>query len=239
MSYGASVSRLSLWAGLPEVAIRLVVFDCDGVLFESEEANIAFYDRVMARAGVPAVDWRRQQATHALASAELFQHFYGDRPEMLAAIKEAATATDYGPSFALMRPRAGMREVVGLLHGSYHTAIATNRSRTLGGVIEHFELGFLFDFAVGACDVERPKPDPEMLLKCVTHFGLDAGETVYVGDQEVDREAAGRAGVRFIATGPHFAGQDFHVDELGALTGLLLDAASATARSGQTVEVVD
>ena len=57
----------------------VVIFDCDGVLFESEEANIAFYGQVLANAGVPAVDWGREQATHELASAKLFERYFGDR----------------------------------------------------------------------------------------------------------------------------------------------------------------
>ena len=199
----------------------VVIFDCDGVLFESEEANIAFYGQVLANAGVPAVDWGREQATHELASAKLFERYFGDRPELLAAIKAAATTTDYGPYFSLMRPRPGMRETLETLHARHRLAMATNRSRTLGGVIEHFDLGAFFDLAVGAYDVEHPKPDPEMILKCTSHFGCSPSEAVYIGDQEIDREAAGRAGVRFIATGPRFAGAGFHVTELGELVGRL------------------
>ncbi len=220
------------------MATRLVVFDCDGVLFESEEANIAFYDRVLTNAGVPAVDWRGLQAMRELASANLFERYFGERPEMLAAVKEAAATTDYGPFFSLMRPRPGMRETLELVHARFHTALATNRSRTLTGVIEHFGLASFFDLAVGASDVERPKPDPDMILKCIAHLEVSADETVYVGDQEIDREAAGRAGTGFLATGPHFAGRDFHMEELSELPRLL-SGTGVGEDSGQAVEVVD
>ncbi|MDY6861377.1 MAG: HAD hydrolase-like protein, partial [Thermodesulfobacteriota bacterium] len=33
--------------------IKLVIFDCDGVMFDSLEANIQFYNRILAHFGKP------------------------------------------------------------------------------------------------------------------------------------------------------------------------------------------
>ncbi len=44
----------------------------------------------------------------------------------------------------------------------------------------------------------RKKPQPEMLLDIMQKFGVPPAQTLFVGDMEWDREAARRAGVRFM-----------------------------------------
>jgi D-glycero-D-manno-heptose 1,7-bisphosphate phosphatase len=46
------------------------------------------------------------------------------------------------------------------------------------------------------CDCR--KPEPGMLIKLMQQFGATPDETLYVGDRDEDREAARRAGVRFM-----------------------------------------
>lgn len=53
------------------------------------------------------------------------------------------------------------------------------------------------------------KPNPGMLLYLMDALGFDARETIYVGDRDEDREAAGRAGVRFAWAQEFFAQEDF------------------------------
>ena len=201
--------------------IRLVIFDCDGVLFHSEAANIAFYNAVFAGVGEPPLAETGEAACHALASAQLFENFFGDRPELLARVREVAQNTPYEPYFPLMEPRERLYDVLGSLAESYKIAMATNRGKTVEGVLDHFDLRSYFDLAVGVYDVERPKPHPDMLLKCAEHFGVDVGEAVYIGDQETDRESATTAGIRFIAIGDSIAQPEHRIDELHELEGIL------------------
>ncbi len=182
--------------------IKLVIFDCDGVLFESEAANLAFYQEVLRKAGAPPMKESAAAACHAMASRELFEMHYGDDPALLAKVLESAANTSYDPFYSLMTPREGLREVLSKLRRDYFVALATNRSRTTEGVLSAFELGGYFDFCVGVLDVQRPKPDPEMLLKCLDHFSLDARQAVYVGDQPGDAVAAEAAGMAFVGIGP-------------------------------------
>lgn len=62
------------------------------------------------------------------------------------------------------------------------------------------------------------KPNPGMLLRALTDFGVAPGDAVMIGDKPSDREAARRAGVR----GVRYEGGDLEalvVRELAALTG--------------------
>jgi D-glycero-D-manno-heptose 1,7-bisphosphate phosphatase len=42
------------------------------------------------------------------------------------------------------------------------------------------------------------KPAPGMLVRIMQHYGISADDTVFVGNAEVDQEAARRAGVAFV-----------------------------------------
>jgi D-glycero-D-manno-heptose 1,7-bisphosphate phosphatase len=42
------------------------------------------------------------------------------------------------------------------------------------------------------------KPAPGLLLEVMAHFRIGPGQTLFVGDAEIDREAAARAGVAFL-----------------------------------------
>jgi len=47
------------------------------------------------------------------------------------------------------------------------------------------------------CDCQRKKPNPGMLLSLLDRFSISPAEALYVGDQQIDAEAACRAGVPF------------------------------------------
>jgi len=203
------------------MSVRLVIFDCDGVLFHSEAANIAFYNEVRRAVGEPPLDDEGEAACHALASAALFQKQYGDRPELLARVRQAAQGIDYAPFYRLMTPAEGLHDVLARLKRRYRTAMATNRGKTVHGVLAHFDLEPLFDVAVGVFDVERPKPHPDMLLKCLEVLDVAADAAVYVGDQPSDAASAAAAGIRFVAMGPVTAGAPHRIAALEELEPLL------------------
>lgn len=184
------------------MSVRLVIFDCDGVLFDSEPANLAFYREVLRLSEAPPVPESMEAAYHSLASTQLFEKIFGDRPELHERVQAIARSTDYTPFFPLMQPKPQLRETLATLRKSYSTAMATNRGKTTQQVVEFFELGGLFDLAVGVLDVPRPKPHPDMLLLCLEHFELRATQAVYVGDQPTDLAAARSAGMPFIGMGP-------------------------------------
>lgn len=184
------------------MTIRLVIFDCDGVLFDSEPANLAFYREVLRVAEAPPMPECAEAAYHSLASSQLFEQLFGDRPDLLARVQAVARRTDYAPFFPLMQPKPLLRETLQVLRRRYSTAMATNRGQTTRGVVEFFAMQGLFDLAVGVLDVARPKPHPDMLLRCIEHFGVTARQAVYVGDQPTDLAAAEAAGIAFVGMGP-------------------------------------
>jgi len=107
-----------------------------------------------------------------------------------------------------------------LLRPKFKTAIATNRTNTMPHVLKAHGLENEFDLVVTAMDVRRPKPDPEMLINILTHFHIAPDEVIYVGDSELDEQAAKAAGIPLVAFGNHRLFAEYHIgtfQELGAL----------------------
>ncbi|HSP99675.1 MAG TPA: HAD-IA family hydrolase, partial [Candidatus Dormibacteraeota bacterium] len=109
---------------------------------------------------------------------------------------------DYGPFYPLMRPMPDLEHVLQVLAPHYKLAMATNRGGTAAGVVREFDLGRWLSLTVGANDVARAKPHPDMLLRCLEHFRVPATSAAYVGDSETDHQAALAANIPFIGFGP-------------------------------------
>ncbi|HEX9024479.1 MAG TPA: HAD-IA family hydrolase, partial [Geobacteraceae bacterium] len=98
-----------------------------------------------------------------------------------------------------MRMEEGLRDILELLAPRMDLAVCTNRAKTMAMVLEHFDLARYFGFVMTALLVANPKPHPEPLLKVLQHYRIAPGEALFVGDSEVDRQAALAAGVPFVA----------------------------------------
>lgn len=216
-------------AGLPKGdALRLVILDCDGVLFESADANIAFYDSILAELGQPPLDERGRELCHRLSGPQLWTHLFSTDADLLARARAVAARADYSPFYSMMRPVADLNETLRRLASHCPLALATNRGRTVAGVVRHFALDRFFSTWLGALDVARAKPAPDMLLGCLDRTGVAAASSVFVGDTSVDFEAATAAGVPYVGIGPH-SGGSIIIEELRHLPAVLQIALATRA----------
>ena len=207
-------------------ALRLIILDCDGVLFDSFEANVAFYDSILTAMGEPPLDERGRDLCHRLSGPQLWDHLYAGNPLHQRA-KEIAARADYTPFYALMRPMPALKDTLGRLSTHCPLALATNRGRTVGGVLQSFQLERYFAIRVGILDVPRPKPAPDVLLACLERAAVPAAAAVFVGDTLVDRDAALAAGVPYVGVGEDSGGSR-RIRDIGELPALLAIADRAT-----------
>lgn len=73
--------------------------------------------------------------------------------------------------------------------------VVSNR-RYARSVIESVGLADLMDVIIGREDTERPKPNPDSLLKGLSTLGVETCEALYVGDTDIDMQTAVAANVR-------------------------------------------
>lgn len=193
--------------------IGAVVFDCDGVMFDSREANINFYNHLLTHFRLPPIEGDQVDFVHMHTADESIRHIFQGTPHMEEALAYR-WEMDYAPFIRHMVMEPGLKDLLSWLKPRFGLAVATNRSNTIGDVLETHGLKGFFDIVVSSLDVENPKPHPEALLKILDFFHLNPDQAFYVGDSAVDYETAKGAGVVFIAYKNRELEADFHVDSL-------------------------
>jgi len=190
---------------------KIVVFDCDGVLFDSKEANLHYYNAILARLGHPPMSADELEFVHMHNVMESIDHIFRHYPEDLERAHALRRRMDYSPFLRYMRMEPDLPAFLDFLAGRCHTAISTNRTTTMPAVLALNGLTDRFEMVVTALDVTHPKPHPEALEKILRHFGLSPEEGVFIGDSVIDEEHARRAGMPLIAFRNPRLAADYHV----------------------------
>ncbi len=202
------------------MSILAVIFDCDGVMFDSRQANINFYNHILSHFGLPAMSFEDIEFVHMHTAVESLNHIFKNSLYLDEA-QEYRLRLDYIPFIKDMVIEPGLIEVLDFLKPDYGLAVATNRSNTIGTVLEINGLTHYFDIVVSSLDVNNPKPHPESIFKILDFFGIEAQACFYIGDSLVDYETARSAGVLFISYKNRGLNADYHVDRLMDITGLV------------------
>lgn len=177
-----------------------IIFDCDGVLFESKSANLAYYNEILSVFDEPPVTIEQEERAHichTAATPQVFAALLGPERAQLA-IKMVA-GLDYKKFIPLMTPEPQMQEVIATLAERYPLAVATNRGTSMAEILKHFSLDIYFKVVITSRDVARPKPFPDMLHLAANRLGIREDALLFVGDSELDAAAACAAGIPFIA----------------------------------------
>ncbi len=212
-------------------SIEAVIFDCDGVLVDSRAANAAFYNQILAHFNKEPLTEAQLTYVHSQTVYESLAYlFQGD--SRLPEAERFWRTMDYGPINQMLTLQPGLIECLKDLHGRFKTAIATNRTTTMGGLLRRFGLERYFDLVVTSLDVRNPKPHPEAIQKILSFFGLNSREACYIGDSTVDEETAKRAGVLFIAYRNEDLPAEHHLSDFAELIPLLERLADTSTSPG-------
>ena len=201
-------------------SIQAVVFDCDGVLFDTEAANRVYYSRILQHFGQPGVTDEQFTFIHMHTVADSIKYLFPDA-DLRTEAHEFRKSMDYGSYLQYLVMEPHLIALLEKLRPRIKTAIATNRSDTMDRLLAEFRLDGYFDLVVTASDVERPKPHPDVLLKVLDFFALSSDRTIYVGDSKLDELAAEAAGIPLVAYRNRDLSADFHIDTLKDLEALL------------------
>ena len=192
-------------------SLQLVIFDCDGVMFDSRNANRIYYNHILEKFGRPPMSEEELAYVHMHNVMDSIRHIFRHFPEDLAAADAHRRNLDYTPYLRHMAMEPDLPEFLHFLRPARKTAISTNRTTTMSLVLEMFSLAHLFDKVVTASDVTRPKPHPEALHRILDHFGCDVEEAIYIGDSQVDREHTRAVGMQLIAFKNPELDAEYHV----------------------------
>jgi beta-phosphoglucomutase-like phosphatase (HAD superfamily) len=201
--------------------LKLVIFDCDGVLFDSREANRAYYNHLLKQFACPPMNEDEVDYVHAHNVIDSVTHIFRHHPHVQQEIIDRyRTELDYTPFLKHMIMEPDLMEFLRLIKPRYHTAISTNRTTTMPMILDIFKLRPWFEQVVTALDAPRPKPAPDGLRMILDNFQVDVAEAIYIGDSTVDLEHTRSMGMELIAyRNPDLPAQ-YHVENFMAITRL-------------------
>lgn len=200
--------------------IKLVAFDCDGVLFDTAQANRFYYSHILQHFGRPALTEEQFRFVHMHTVHESMAYLLPDE-KTLEAAHDFRKTMDYRKYLSYLKVEPQLVALLEKLRPRIKTAIATNRTDTMEQLLAEFDLDGYFDLVVTSSDVKQPKPHPEALLKILEYFGLASHQVIYIGDSQVDELAARAAKMPLVAYRNRELAAEYHIDSLGELEELL------------------
>ncbi|MDD9300842.1 MAG: HAD family hydrolase [Desulfobacter sp.] len=179
--------------------IKAVVFDCDGVLFDTALANRKFYDELLLAFGKKRLNQEQFVNVHMMTVKAAIEYLFSELEDHTP-VYEKMKSVGYAKFIPYMEMEDGLRTLLGdLKDQGLIRAIATNRSNTMDSVLLDNDLANEFEMVVTSADVDHPKPAPDQLNKIMAAYGLLPEEIIFIGDSEYDQKAAQKAGTWFAA----------------------------------------
>ncbi|MEZ5832427.1 MAG: HAD family hydrolase [Dongiaceae bacterium] len=186
----------------------LVIFDCDGVLIDSEIISTSVLVEELARHGI------------TIEMSHVLEHFIGHPYAVVAGKIATLTGAPLPATFegayrahlvqrfeAELRPMPGIIDVLDNLAVPYCAATSSGSERAhqslrAAGLVERFG-----DRIFTVSMVSRPKPAPDLFLHAAAAMGIDPADCLVVEDSDLGIAAAHAAGITAwqFTGGSHYA----------------------------------
>lgn len=217
-------------AALDFSVVRALIFDLDGTLIDSKQDLIRSVNAMLRKMG--------REKLHEDTISCYIGH---GAPKLVArALGNGASEAEREQALKFFlahyeehkldstRPYAGVAEALEELH-RFPMAVLTNKPvRVSRRIVEGLGLAKYFRAVYGGNSFETKKPEPLGARKILEELGAAAGETMMVGDSEVDVQTARNAGTLAAAVNYGFGTHDraaypadLYLDRLTDLTALL------------------
>jgi HAD superfamily hydrolase (TIGR01509 family) len=174
------------------------LFDLDGTLIDSVYQHVIAWREALEQVGVNLAVWkihRRIGMSGGLFVAALRRELGEELDEATLARLPDLHAEAYARHWPSVRPLPGAAELLaGLDEQRIPWAIATSGAERTAGRARGL-LGLAEDVPMVTRDLVRyAKPDPDLFLTAAARIGIDARDSLVVGDSVWDLLAARRAG---------------------------------------------
>ncbi|PCI60857.1 MAG: haloacid dehalogenase [Kordiimonadales bacterium] len=181
---------------------KLVIFDCDGTLVDSQHIILAAMREAFTNAGLTPLEDADVRSSVGLSPFEAVARLLPDESEEF----HDKMAEDFRLAYYRQRTEcslgpdplyAGTKDtLLALNDAGYMLGVATgNSKRGLQRVIDDHGLEGLF-VTLQTADSHVSKPDPSMVYTAVTEAGSDVADSIMIGDTSYDMQMAKRAGCR-------------------------------------------
>jgi len=180
---------------------RLLVFDWDGTLMDSQHEIITCFQRAAKDAFLPVPTAESIRNIIGLGMREAVKAVFRENGEDnlceddISRFIEKYRAFYFSPHKPPSVLYSGVFDMLKALEPDYFLSVATGKGRNgLNAALKRTSLDKVFHFT--RCVDEAPsKPHPQMLQDSMDYLGVEAHETLMIGDTEYDLEMASNAGV--------------------------------------------
>ena len=185
-----------------EKKVDAVVFDFDGLMFNSQDLYVATGIKMLERRKKILCDdlldlMMGKTARDAMRAMKKW-HELDDSVEQLVTEAQETLAPMIETK---IRPLPGLRELVSLLSKNrVPMAVASSSSKQmLTRILSQFDFLESMQFVLGSEDVEKGKPFPDIYLLATKRLAVDQSRAVAFEDSGVGCESASHAGLQVIA----------------------------------------
>lgn len=185
--------------------IKLIIFDLDGVLVESRELHFIALNRALSDIGEQYVISKEEHlckydaltTTQKLAKLTREKGLPESSHNKVWKLKQQKTLEEID-RFTV---DARIQDILeSLKKRNYTIACATNSIRSTAK-LQLIRKGFFehIDFLYSNEDVQNPKPNAEIYMRCMLRCGVNPDETVIIEDSHIGRKGALRSGAHLCA----------------------------------------
>ncbi len=184
-------------------SVQALLFDLDGTLVDTREANYLAYRDAFAESGHELTP-DQFAATWGRDSRDFIPDLLpGIGPDGVEAIRSAKGRL-YADQLHRTAANDALIAFLRLVAPSHRTAlVSTAKSGNGREILEAHGLTALFDVVVWGDEVSRSKPDPEGYMRALELLGADAAGSLAFEDSETGRAAAVAGGLMVLEV-PHF-----------------------------------
>jgi len=180
--------------------VRALLFDLDGTLADTAEANYLAYAAALAEASVAVDRETFVRVAHGRNWREFLPGIVADQssaadPAQIAARKRML----YPEHIRALRLNEGLLSLAQSVRPAQLTGLVTTASRTsVEAIFHHHGLAPLFDVVITGDDVEHHKPHPAAYRLALDKLGVDAAESLAFEDSDIGEQSARAAGMAVI-----------------------------------------
>lgn len=206
MSSSPPTTSTASSSALPRPARRLVIFDHDGLMVNTEDVVYTAYSRIFGPRAI-AFPWDYYVTSLGMPVADSLAMYLRDLgdPMTLDELAQARAEQMRTLTETDLRPMPGLLPLLDALQARGDLlAVATSGTRPhIEKSLSRFGLTGYFDAVVCIDDVARGKPHPDLILEVLRRTGAAASDAIMLEDAPRGVEAAHRAGVFCIAVPTH------------------------------------